>query len=104
MQAHSFLSLSWAYNPGAMKKSPPPDDNYIAPARELLKIGGEVAKLKASVQVLKAGLATLMNPGQPAIALKQLESSEQVVLAADPKQPERQQTADAVDAVQAWKK
>ncbi len=86
-----------------MAARPDPDVIEVL-ADEILELKAEIAKLRASVLVLKTYVATLMMSGQTAAGLKQLESLEQQVLAADPYEKARKQSAQRVDAAKQLKK
>jgi hypothetical protein len=73
-------------------------------ANQILLLAQQVGNLRASVNTLKVSLATEMNRADPQAALALFEKIEKRFLDADPTQRERTALAEAIAALQEWRK
>jgi hypothetical protein len=85
------------------------DDEKITKYIDLLTkltigLDRELASLKASVVVLKAAVASQLNPGDPLEGAKMLRKSEELILSRDPHVQELEEAHQAIEAMKLWKK
>jgi hypothetical protein len=79
------------------------DKNMQLLTEQFLILERQVAKLRASLLVLKGIVAMDLNPSDPIEAVKQIQALEDRMLNADPNNAARQQTAEILEAVKLWK-
>lgn len=72
-------------------------------AQQLVTVDSNLAGLRASVNVLRCCVATLLTPDSPEESLKQFHLLEKQFLERDPSTQERNQAKDVLDALQQWK-
>lgn len=80
-------------------------NNFVRSISEqMIHMGGALAQLRASVNVLKVYVASQMSPDDPSAALESLRQLEETLLANDQNEQERQEAAQIIDAVKEWRK
>jgi hypothetical protein len=70
---------------------------------QFINATSQLSALKASVNVLKAALATQLNPENPLEVLKFFQAQETRFLNADPQEQARKQAAETIEAMKIWK-
>jgi hypothetical protein len=73
-------------------------------SEQFIKLAGQVAELRASVNVLKSVLAMQMCPDDPEEGVRQFRILEKKLLDADSSEKQRKEVVDIIDGVKAWRK
>jgi hypothetical protein len=79
-------------------------ERLIGLMEQTLNLNRDLLTLRASVNVLKTYIASLMCPDDPSEGLKQLRLAEKVLLDADPNVQESEKAAQLIQAAKLWKK
>jgi hypothetical protein len=79
------------------------EDQFTKLSEQILLLGREIAKLRASVRVLKTYVASQLSPDNLEAGLKQLHLVEQRMLESDPNDQELKKALDIIEASRHWK-